>query len=181
MEVIKNQQLKINKLNKELLYMEAYSRRENLIITGIPESREDTGVEDTAKVLVDFMANELNVSNAADIDFQRLTDVWRMCHPGKKRFTWRQPNSTIQRRLDFWLISNLCQEDISSTDIIPAIKKDHSAITLIFKKVADHKPGPSYWKFNSSLVDDSKYIDFIKSSHPMWLVEYKDITSKHLL
>ena len=24
-----------------------------------------------------------------------LTDVWRMCHPGKKRFTWRQPNSTI--------------------------------------------------------------------------------------
>ena len=51
--------------------MEAYSRRENLIITGIPESREDTGVEDTAKVLVDFMANELNVSNATDIDFQK--------------------------------------------------------------------------------------------------------------
>ena len=71
-EVIKNQQLNINKLNKELLYIEAYSRRENLIITGIPESREDTGVEDTAKVLVDFMANELNVSNAADIDFQRV-------------------------------------------------------------------------------------------------------------
>ena len=39
--------------------MEAYSRRENLIITGIPEFRKDTGVEDTAKVLVDFMANEL--------------------------------------------------------------------------------------------------------------------------
>ena len=52
--------------------MEAYSRRENLIITGIPESREDTGVEDTAKVLVDFMANELNVSNGTDIDFQRV-------------------------------------------------------------------------------------------------------------
>ena len=52
--------------------MEAYSRRENLIITGIPESREDTDVEDTAKVLVAFMANELNVSNAADIDFQRV-------------------------------------------------------------------------------------------------------------
>ena len=61
MKVIKNQQLKINKLNNELLYMEAYSRRENLIITGIPEFQEDTGVEDTAKVLVEFMANELNV------------------------------------------------------------------------------------------------------------------------
>ena len=41
--------------------MEAYSRRENLIITGIPEFREDMGVEDTAKVLVEFMANRLNV------------------------------------------------------------------------------------------------------------------------
>ena len=49
MKVIKNQQQKINELNKELLYMEAYSRRENLIITGIPEFRKDTGVEDTAK------------------------------------------------------------------------------------------------------------------------------------
>ena len=72
MKVIKNQQQKINELNKELLYMEAYSKRENLIITGIPEFRKDTGVEDTAKVLVDFMANELNVSNSADIDFQRV-------------------------------------------------------------------------------------------------------------
>ena len=72
MKVIKDHQQKINELNKELLYMEAYSRRENLIITGIPEFRKDTGVEDTAKVLVDFMANELNVSNSADIDFQRV-------------------------------------------------------------------------------------------------------------
>ena len=37
-----------------------------------------------------------------------LTDFWRMRHPGKKRFTWKQPNSTIQRRLDYWLISNSC-------------------------------------------------------------------------
>ena len=29
-------------------------------------------MEDTAKVLVDFMANELNVPNSADIDFQRV-------------------------------------------------------------------------------------------------------------
>ena len=29
-------------------------------------------MEDTAKVLVDFMANKLNVSNAADIYFQRV-------------------------------------------------------------------------------------------------------------
>ena len=73
--------------------MEAYSRRENLIITGIPESREDTGVEDTAKELVDFMANELNVSNASDIDFQR---VHRLSKPKDKG-----PRAIIARFLKF--------------------------------------------------------------------------------
>ena len=46
-----------------------------------------------------------------------LINVWRTHHPDKKRFTWRKPNSTIQRRLDFRLISNSTQEDIFSTDI----------------------------------------------------------------
>ena len=97
-----------------------------------------------------------------------------------KRFTWRQPHSLIQRRLDFWLISNSSQEDIFSTGIIPAIKTDHSAITLNFKKIAEHTPGPSYWKFNSSLVNDREFTDFIKNSHPNWLEEYKDITTPSL-
>ena len=110
-----------------------------------------------------------------------LTDVWRIRHPDKKRFTWRQPNSSIQRRLDYWLISNSSQEDIFATDIIPAIKTDRSAITLNFKKIAEHKPGPSYWKFNSSPVNDREYTDFIKNSYPNWLEEYKEITSKRLL
>ena len=41
-----------------------------------------------------------------------LIDVWRIHHPDKKCFTWRKPHSTIQRRLDFWLISNSTQENI---------------------------------------------------------------------
>ena len=29
-----------------------------------------------------------------------LIDIWRVRHPDKKQFTWRQANSRIQRRLD---------------------------------------------------------------------------------
>ena len=83
--------------------------------------------------------------------------------------------------MDFWLISNSSQEDIFSINIIPAIKTDHSAITLNFKKITEHKRGPSYWNFNSSLVDDREYTDFIKNPNPNWLEEYKEITSKCLL
>ena len=59
-----------------------------------------------------------------------LTDIWRVRNPTKKRFTWRQKNPLIQRRLDFWLISDSLQDDTTKADIITAIKTDHSAITL---------------------------------------------------
>ena len=70
LEDFKKQESKIHQISKELLYVEAYSRRENLIITGIPEVQDPT--KDTLQVLQDFMANELNVTDAANIDFQRV-------------------------------------------------------------------------------------------------------------
>ena len=62
----------------------------------------------------------------------------------------------IQRRLDFWLTSSSLQEDVESVDIIPAIKSDHSAITLFINGIEDQRHGPSFWKFNASLIDDER-------------------------
>ena len=56
------------------------------------------------------------------LDFD-LVDIWRIRNPETKHFTWRQKNPFIQRRLDYWLTSDICQEDIEKTDIIPSIKK----------------------------------------------------------
>ena len=63
-----------------------------------------------------------------------LIDIWRVRNPDVKRFSWRQKNPVIQRRLDFWLISSSIQDDIERVDIISAIKSDHSAITLSIHK-----------------------------------------------
>lgn len=43
------------------------------------------------------------------LDFD-LIDIWRIRNPEIKRFTWRQKKPLIQRRLDFWLISEVCQK-----------------------------------------------------------------------
>ena len=64
----------------------------------------------------------------------------------------------IQRRLDLWLTSSSLQEDVESVDIIPAIKSDHSAITLFINRIEDKRHGPSFWKFNASLIDDETYV-----------------------
>ena len=65
------------------------------------------------------------------LDFD-LVDIWRIRNPDSKRFTWRQRNPFIQRRLDYWLISDVCQDDIEKSDIISSINSDHSANFLHF-------------------------------------------------
>ena len=44
-------------------------------------------------------------------------------------------------------------------DIIPAIKTDHSAVVLNILPQFSFKRGPSYWKFNNSLLSDKSYVE----------------------
>ena len=114
------------------------------------------------------------------LDFD-LVDIWRIRNPTTRRFTWRQRNPFIQRRLDFWLISDVCQEDIEGTDIIPSINSDHSAIILHFNNIDRQKHGPSFWKFNASLLNDENFVLLINQSVPLWLDEFKEVIDKRVL
>ena len=75
-----------------------------------------------------------------------LVDIWRIPNPDSKRFTWRQKSPIIQRRLYYWLISDMLQEDVVKSDIVTAIKTDHLAITLEIDSLSDQQRGPSFWK-----------------------------------
>ena len=59
------------------------------------------------------------------LDFD-LVDIWCIRNPDS--ITWRQRNPLIQRRLDYWLISDVCQD----IRFIPSINSDHSANFLHF-------------------------------------------------
>ena len=126
-------------------------------------------VKDSVKVLEDICLE------------QDLLDIWRVRNPMTARFTWRQKTPIIQRRLDFWLISDSLQEDVDRVDIIPSIKSDHSAITLSFSGVEDGIRGPSFWKFNSSLVNDQDYCDLLDENLKGWLEDFKDVVDKRVL
>jgi len=54
-----------------------------------------------------------------------LIDIWRIRNPEKKQFTWMQKKPLVRRRLDYWLVSTEIQDDLTETNIIPAIKSDH--------------------------------------------------------
>ena len=91
----------VSECRKQVLYLEAYSRRENLKFDGIPELVETTDQqnvtshEDMKNVLANFMENVLGIEDAKDIEFQR---VHRM---GKPRMDGNGSRTIIARFLRF--------------------------------------------------------------------------------
>ena len=68
-------------------------------------------------------------------------------------------------RLDYWLISNALYDLVKIRDIIPAIRTDHSAITLEFVNTLTDVKGPGVWKMNCSLLGNEEYVNII-SEYP---------------
>ena len=83
-----------------------------------------------------------------------LCDIWRSRNPQCSRFTWRSTTPFIQIRLHYFLIGNHLQTEIINTDIIPGKATDHSAVTFTLDSQGVEMHGPSFWRFNSSLLTD---------------------------
>ena len=95
-----------------------------------------------------------------------LCDIFRVCNPDMKRYTWRRKTPFKQRRLDYFLISDQLQEQIDQVDIIPSIQSDHSTLKLKICRTKCSSKGPSYWKLNNSLLQDKVFIELMKSEIP---------------
>ena len=67
-------QFDTEELRKQLLYLEAYSRRENLKFAGIPENvPEGQQMENTKELVYEFLEKELKIANPRGrIEFQRI-------------------------------------------------------------------------------------------------------------
>ena len=73
----KESKFEINDLRKQLLYLETYSRRENVKFFGIDEvvlaSEVDSPTEDTRDLVFKFLENNLRIANPhGGIEFQRV-------------------------------------------------------------------------------------------------------------
>ena len=89
-----------------------------------------------------------------------LCDIWRIRNSKKKVFTFRQHqfSGLIQRRLDYFFISNEIQELVNETKILPALYTDHSPVLISISEKSELIKGPGLWKFNNSLVSDQNYV-----------------------
>ena len=109
---------------------------------------------------IDCLQNELD-----------LVDIWRIKNPNTRSYTWSQKSPKIFCRLHYWLISNNLNDLVKSTDIIPAIRTDHDAITLDIEEMETELRGSGYWKMNCSLLVDEEYVKSVTEMIPIWTAE----------
>lgn len=114
--------------------------------------------------------NYRNINNAKAqeaviemINDLELVDVWRELNPEVLRYSWRRPNPFQQSRLDFFLISDNLIANVKDADIQYGYRSDHSLVDLhlAFGSEERHK---NFWKFNSSLLKDSKYANMVNET-----------------
>ena len=108
-----------------------------------------------------------------------LVDIWRVKNPKTRSFNRSKRSPPIFCRLDYWLISNNLHDWVKATNIIPAIRTDHSAIYLEFGNVDKEAKGPWFWKMNNSILEDAEYITDLTKMVPIWITVGRKELSDH--
>ena len=79
-----------------------------------------------------------------------------------KNFHGDAQNQFTVRRLDFFLVSDKMELDISACGFYAPVQSDHSPIFIKIFPLQETARGPGYWKFNSSLVNGPTFVEKTK-------------------
>ncbi|KAL9959711.1 hypothetical protein ACROYT_G033060 [Oculina patagonica] len=205
-------------LNTKDLYLEAYSRRENIKFNNIPEFPSPrNGLEDTEEVLRSFLEKQLGYHDASSVEIQRVHRLGRKKEDGGARpilarflrFKDCEKILGLGSRLrgtNFQMFKDLPQELVTRRreqmdtfktakrnnipvsfsksqpdklyvrDIVPGFKTDHSMVTLNLSLHSNPR-GKGFWKLNTSLLSEIRYIEEIKTTINITVNQYKDDTT----
>jgi hypothetical protein len=64
--------------------------------------------------------------------------------------------------------------ELIETHIESGFRSDHSLISISFFKKETSDRGPSYWRFNANLLNDTEYVPYIKEKLASFKVKYGD-------
>ncbi|CAM4567703.1 unnamed protein product [Lepidochelys olivacea] len=102
------------------------------------------------------------------VEHHSLVDVWRDHHPDDTStftFVWVEAHRSHHSRLDRIYLSCFHLSQAHSSAIRPAPFSDHHLVTITVSLRAE-RPGPAYWHFNNSLLEDES---FVTSFREFWL------------
>ena len=88
----------------------------------------------------------------------RLSDVWRVYHPGERVYTYARGDS--RSRLDMFMVSQITLTSTIKAGVIPVACSDHDAIFIDIFKVSNTR-GPGLWRFSNWLLDLPSFTEFM--------------------
>jgi exonuclease III len=122
---------------------------------------------------------EYRVNLLSFLETENLIDIWRTLNPYSPTFTWYR--GTSRSRLDYFFTSEHLLNTIKSTDILPGFHSDHSLINICFSDNNKQNIGKGFWKFNSSLLHDTDYVNKIKTIIAESKNKYSEMTDKRII
>ena len=98
-----------------------------------------------------------------------LIDIWRTQNKFKMRFTYQNNFLDFKSRIDrIYLCKRTGKIFCILSDILPNNLFDHHLICLLLKNITINKTGPSYWKLNTSILENKAYKQKIESFCQHW-------------
>ena len=129
----------------------------SIIVTGdfnsIYNAKDRTSqmIDNSAQNLRDFM------------NYNNLIDSWNVLNDQRLGFTWIDPaNASHKSRIDYIFTTPLLHNSLKYCKIIPAPTPDHKAVIALLEKM-QKSHGPSYWKLNTSLLNEDRYCHGVKN------------------
>ena len=91
-----------------------------------------------------------------------LIDILRAKFPTKQKYSWHSKHLKVSSRLDYFFISEVLANRATKCDIKGALLTDHRMVQLTLQTLKNNVKGRGYWKFNSNLLHDKNYVQYIK-------------------
>ena len=86
-----------------------------------------------------------------------LNDVWRLFNAEQ----WSRKTPFTARRLDYILSTDTILNNIHDCSIHSVAQSDHRLVNILY--MSHVQRGPSYWKFNESLLHDQTFVEQLHS------------------
>ena len=93
------------------------------------------------------------------LDDFNLIDCFRKKFPNVKEFTWSSQG--VSCRLDRFYISSCLFSNVKTIQHLMYTFSDQHMVLLDLLPFNHQRKGKSYWKFNSSLIEDPNFVDFM--------------------
>ena len=98
-----------------------------------------------------------------------LIDIWRTQNKFKMQFTYENNLLDFKSRIDrIYLWKHAGKIFSTLSDILPNTLSEHHLTCLSLKNITINKTGPSYWKLNTSILENKAYKQKIESFCQHW-------------